>query len=322
MLQSDRRRKPEKFHDRRFVAEETQGDFPLFVSLSRQSQGLLRNTKRGFLFVCESSASGDTKIRLARSWIRVTSQGKTEGNKSMFCEKCGSKIDDGQHFCAKCGASANNEPCADGKNSAQAKKSGKGLKITLVAVALTVVLIGGVGAWLWMEFNQSKKNCLLAMQGRNVFIGLTQANIEQEGAGSAALWPTIQIPQLNFKTSTEYFKALLGSSYASCFRRECMFDEKTGKAKWIVAKGVTEETSDNVPVFISANVDVRSLLTIPGELGPEMITGEAQLMFSGSSAIIVTKGGYATVYKKGKAKLADIYRGGVIIPNGFSYIEP
>jgi len=50
-LQSGRQEKPEKFPDRRHLAEEVQTHLPLFVFLSRHSQGLSWNMKRGFLFV-------------------------------------------------------------------------------------------------------------------------------------------------------------------------------------------------------------------------------------------------------------------------------
>jgi len=89
---------------------------------------------------------------------------------------------------------------------------------------------------------------------------------------------------------------------------------------WIIAMGMTE-VSENVPVLLSANVDVKSLLVDPGNHNVKRAGGT--LRFSGKWAVAVYKDGDTRVFSAKNSSLADVYkRSDFVIPKGFSYLVP
>lgn len=178
----------------------------------------------------------------------------------------------------------------------------------------------------------------LEMVGRKLVVAMTQASTERWGAGLASVWPKNQkqlsadkddICGIEFKSSTEYFKVLLdmdnyGKSnwapYVSDIKPADIFDEKTGKAKWIVVKGITDETSLSVPVLVSANVEVGSLLTKKGSYSREQLTGE--LKFAGPYAVIVRAGGSGFVVEPRYSKHRVVYLSDCEIADDIEYLTP
>jgi hypothetical protein len=108
---------------------------------------------------------------------------------------------------------------------------------------------------------------MMAMQGRNLFMGIVCANTDREAAGLPSLWPrTTALPDIGkddvtgnaYLKSTVYFRDLFDMSnhgkadwnpYVSCSMDVAGkdFDE------WCVAANVTDEMPDYLPVLISAN---------------------------------------------------------------------
>ena len=199
----------------------------------------------------------------------------------------------------------------------------------------------------------------MATRGRNLFVGITQANIEREGSGMPAIWPTSfktrgddrkDISGQSFSTSTEYFNALFDMRnygktdwmpYVNC---DLSVLSGTGNAykgsgllkdsnvDWLVLKGVTDDLPDVFPVLISANVDPSSLITLgsfdgssktPIRLG--RANGAAKDMFDNKACVVIYKSGAAYVFKVKYATLENLYnRQGFTLPAGIvlEYLAP
>lgn len=179
----------------------------------------------------------------------------------------------------------------------------------------------------------------MAMHGRNVFVGIVMANTERESAGIGAVWPKADGKQAAYKddiagkrfaNATDYFRELLDMArfgkadwtpYVAGLDPKFVFDEATGKAKWVIAKGVEDSQEDIVPVMASANVDPTSLVTAAGTHDGSKLEGK--LRFTGDYAIIIRKGGAAQVIKPAIAGLSTVYgRQTFDLPKGFGYLAP
>ena len=161
----------------------------------------------------------------------------------------------------------------------------------------------------------------LAMNGRNLFIAIVEANTEREASGLASLWPhtseengltddTTDLAGKKFSSATTYFKALFdvdgNKPYVDVDQAYAMAD---GKAIWCVAQGVVDEMSDNVPVLISANFDCSALpCTWTGsESDADKALTIGSLGMMGDFAIVVVyKGGRVKVLKKEDVTLHSI----------------
>jgi len=178
-----------------------------------------------------------------------------------------------------------------------------------------------------------------AMRGRNLFVAITLANTEREAAGVASVWPKSRYTKTTvaddissklFETSTEYFNALFDirnhnkSDWKPYIDNsvdlKCAFSPDTMSANWHIAQGVSDDLEDCVPVLVSSNVDVSSLVTQPGQYKASAQTG--RLRFSGTCAVIIRKGGAAEVIKEKDASLAKVYGNNFSLPKGFGYLSP
>jgi len=173
--------------------------------------------------------------------------------------------------------------------------------------------------------------------GRNIYISILKGNLERECAGLKCLWPCSEggtsddkddISGKVFQTSTAYFNELIDvknenqkawSPYVTGIANNEVLQH--GKSRWIVAKGVCDSLDDAVPVLVSANVDVSSLIV--GE-GTHDTTGMKDcLKFSGDFAIVVRKGGEALIVKRDQDSLSQVYKQQKFsLPKGFAYLVP
>lgn len=224
----------------------------------------------------------------------------------------------------------------------------------IVLVMALVALISSTSAGYL-----SAQTSAMAMRGRNLFVGINQANTEREGSGMPAIWPTSfktrgddrkDISGQSFSTSTEYFNALFDMRnygktdwmpYVNC---DLSVLSGTGNAykgsgllkdsnvDWLVLKGVTDDVPDVVPVLVSANVDPSSLITLgsfdgssktPIRLG--RANGAAKDMFDNKACVVIYKSGAAYVFKVKYATLENLYnRQGFTLPAGIvlEYLAP
>ena len=141
-----------------------------------------------------------------------------------------------------------------------------------ILAAMTVMLVGCGKEQEQEEKLESMSD--LGMKGRNLYIGIIQANTDREAAGLAAIWPRTaadvgdegDIASKAYQTSTDYFRDLFDMSnhgkakwdpYVTCDL------SVVGKNLdwWCVIANAPENLPDNIPVLISANFNPELLLT-------------------------------------------------------------
>lgn len=183
------------------------------------------------------------------------------------------------------------------------------------------------------------ESVLLARKGRNLVVAVKAANAEREAAGLSNAWPQSadslsadkeDISGVLFKNSTDYFRELLNmknigkenwSPYISGVDWQIAIPKGASRAQWIVARGVTDEVPNNVPVLVSSNVDPTSLVSAPGKYRGNRLDGT--LRFSGEWAVVVRKDGDAIVITPKCASLSLIYKNqDFVLPKGFGCLEP
>lgn len=179
----------------------------------------------------------------------------------------------------------------------------------------------------------------LAQKGRNLVVAVNAANVEREAAGLSSVWPRSvnslgadkdDISGVLFKNSSDYFRELLDMKnigkgswepYVSNVDCQIAIPKGASRAQWIVARGVTDEVPNNVPVLVSSNVDPTSLVSAPGRYSGNRLDGA--LRFSGEWAVVVRKDGDTIVVTPKRASLSLIYKNqDFILPKGFGYLEP
>ena len=178
----------------------------------------------------------------------------------------------------------------------------KKLMILVGAVALAAILSGCAKC---CESEAMK----MSSNGRNLFTAVKRANVERETRGLPNLWPHAteadglsdeeeDIAGKKFQSATEYFKALfdIGGDrpYIDLHAEEYAMAD--GRPVWCVARGVSEEMPDGVPVMVSANFDCSRL--------PRRWTG------SGPDAD--QKIAVGSIGKMGDYGIVVVYKGGIV----------
>jgi hypothetical protein len=168
----------------------------------------------------------------------------------------------------------------------------------------------------------------MSINGRNLFVAITQASTEREAAGLGSAWPRTVVDDAADKSdiagmacrkSTDYFRILFDLSncgtekwapYVDCSK------DVLGKDLdlWCVAANVTAEMPDFIPVLISANFnpellpakwDGSSGRTVRLPIGPAH--GAAKSLFGDKAIVVVRKGGSAQVIKAKHLTFASLY---------------
>ncbi len=162
-----------------------------------------------------------------------------------------------------------------------------------------------------------------ATLGRLVFQGITAGNVSRYAMGSPGLWPHLSeddglsddaedVAGKMFKTSTDYFKALIIQNGKSKnpfvgLDPRCLNLSASSEAlhcDWIVLAGMTDEMHDDIPVLISANVDYSRLpfTTHVRKLANENIpigesAGRPGIAWGNDYVVVVRKSGRVEVIK-------------------------
>jgi len=211
----------------------------------------------------------------------------------------------------------------------------------LASLVVIVVLLGLLVAVLFPAVSGSmvsSNSTAVGCRGKDIYVAITAANTEREPLGLSSLWPQsnpptnnpIDIGQMNFTNSTDYFYALYdganygtekhdpyvkgfdysklaGAGVPAHYLGKCRL--KPENNMWTIGKNVRDTMEDIVPVLVTRNLAAESLVTDLEVVSNRhlLFDQEWKTPFGQKYIVIVRKGGGIYTIRGKYARLNILY---------------